>query len=108
MTRSGIEAHIEHRWYDKKVDIWVYSRHHDGSLSIFYFDEEDAFVEVAAGQSLPERPSLCIPNEMLQAIVDAATPQFPPSQTLDRHLQDAIKVRDRLLTLIEKKEVKDA
>jgi hypothetical protein len=47
-------------------------------------------------------PTIAMPSEMLEAIVAAAHDILPPSAATDRHLKDAVAVRDRLLTLIER------
>lgn len=46
-------------------------------------------------------PTLTLPIDAIEAVVAAAHDVLPPSAATARHLDDAIKVRDRLLSLVE-------
>lgn len=46
-------------------------------------------------------PGISLPAGVLDAIVAKATGTTPPQAATERHLNDAIAVRDRLLTLVE-------
>jgi hypothetical protein len=46
-------------------------------------------------------PSALIEDEVLKALMAEASDVLPPSSALAHHLDDAIGVRDRLLTLVE-------
>jgi hypothetical protein len=54
------------------------------------------------GNILPG-PSLIFTKDMLEAFVSAACHEVPPGEAVERHLKDALSVRDRLLTLVEKR-----
>lgn len=47
-------------------------------------------------------PFLTLSPEVMKAIVDAGTGTFPPTDATTAHLKDAIAVRDRLLTVVER------
>jgi hypothetical protein len=52
---------------------------------------------------IPEDMAMVMPAEALKAIVSAASESYPPSEVMDRHLKDAMTIRDRLLAMIEKR-----
>lgn len=52
--------------------------------------------------ALPDPPSLRLPREALEQLIAEASDMLPPSRAVDRHLNDAMTVRDRLLAFIEK------
>lgn len=56
--------------------------------------------ELALHAELPE-PTLELPTEAFEMLVAAGSDHLPPSSATDRHLYDAIGVRDRLLALVE-------
>lgn len=62
-----------------------------------------SFEEIHEGQSVDGMATIEMPLEMLEAIVAASHDILPPSAATDRHLKDAVTVRDRLLALIEGK-----
>lgn len=43
------------------------------------------------------KPSLTLPNEVYRALSAKLNGVLPPSEATERHLQDVIGVRDRLL-----------
>lgn len=53
--------------------------------------------EVTASQDLP---SLFLPTAMLDALVAKATGVLKPTAATQAHLEDAVKVRDRLLDMV--------
>lgn len=48
------------------------------------------------------QPSLVMGREMFEAILRAGSDIMPPDAGTERHLKDAIAVRDRLLAIVEK------
>jgi hypothetical protein len=55
----------------------------------------------------PVAPTLILPNDFLKAIVDAGNAEAGltrPDVAQAKHLDDAVTVRDRLLTIIEQRE----
>lgn len=53
------------------------------------------------GEVMPE-PSLILTRDTLQAFAEEAIKTVPPNESMNLHLKDAIVVRDRLLTIVEK------
>lgn len=50
----------------------------------------------------PEQPGFVMPLGALEKLVAEALRVLPPNDQQERHLSDAVDVRDRLLTLVEK------
>jgi hypothetical protein len=48
-------------------------------------------------------PSLILTRDMLQALAEEAVKTIPPNESMANHLKDAIAIRDRLLTMAEKR-----
>lgn len=48
-------------------------------------------------------PSLLIPQPMMEALLREAQNFIPATDATTAHLKDAIEVRDRLLTMVEKR-----
>lgn len=88
-----MEARIE---YD-----WLYQRHGRG-LDVFQYErDEDGFkwrIEPVYESAL----TFELPRDALPALIEAASDFLPPSAATDMHLKDAIDVRDRALSLIER------
>lgn len=100
-----IEAAIQDDWHTDEVKIYLREGFAGSRTLTYYTIGEDSRLvpHERDRQSLDAPPcALRLPREAVKSIVDAAMPGFPPSQTLDRHLQDAITVRDRLLKIVEK------
>lgn len=79
------------------VDIWIVRDVASGTLQTVVVGEdtwEDR--EVGPFDGAPP-PSLTLPGDIFKALVAAGSDILPPSASTERHLQDAIKVRDRLL-----------
>lgn len=101
-----MEARIEHDWPSGGVKVWLYQRHGRG-LDVFQYekDAEGGFrwrVEPVYEAALLPEPTFELPRDALPALIEAASDFLPPSAATDRHLKDAIEVRDRALSLIER------
>lgn len=59
------------------------------------------WVEVQRGANMV--PSMILPDFMAEAFAAALADTIPPSSSMQRHLDDAVKVRDRLLDLVDRK-----
>jgi len=91
-----MKVHVIRRPEALAIDIYIeLERRPDGSTLCKAGDLE--ILEVAPGEEMPRYVRLF--NEVAEAIV---TELMPPPVATDRHLRDAIGVRDRLLTLVEK------
>lgn len=83
-------------------DIWFYNMRHDRMVDIYYFSgSECRTIQIKEGDKLPD-PSLSLPRRVLDAFVKTARGAFPPTESMKQHLDDAIKIRDRLLAIVEK------
>lgn len=60
----------------------------------------DLWTEEEIDQRVAAEPSVTMPAEILKALVAEASDVMPPDRAHGRHLDDAIKVRDRLLDLL--------
>lgn len=58
------------------------------------------WVEVKQGSRM--EPSMILPDFMAEAFAAALADTIPPSSSMQRHLDDAVKVRDVLLDLVAK------
>lgn len=98
----GFHVHVERRWFDQSVAIWFLTRDH-----VAHLDPESnvphglVWNKYREGSPLPD-PTMVIPEDIYRALIEAGTDYLPPSAATDRHLEDSVKVRDRLLTLVEK------
>lgn len=62
----------------------------------------DAWEEVAAGASWSDiAPTLEAPTAVIAALATGIGDVLPPDRAMDRHLRDAVGVRDRLLAIVE-------
>lgn len=94
---AGFKCHVEHRFQMDAFAIWFTLRDR-----IVRFDAEGRRTIETFDPSIQPEPSLVIPGDLLEQLVAAASDVVPPSAALSRHLADAITVRDRLLTMVER------
>ena len=97
----AIEVRIQHDYTRDALSIYIYCRTYytvdiKGTLMVHTVDAGD---EIA--------PLFIVPlwaqgAELMKALVAAATGVVEVTEATQRHLDDVMKVRDRLLTLIEK------
>jgi hypothetical protein len=80
------------------TDIWLYTRDTDGT-TIYNIDGSPRETVAHAGEK--PAPSYTFNEDVLRALIAAASDVLPPDRAQARHLADAISVRDRLLTLTE-------
>jgi hypothetical protein len=99
----GFNVKLEKRWDRQTIAIWFW-RPGDPVLVAQQADEPGLWkdVEVERGARFPVEPSLELPVDLFEQLVGEASDFFPPSAATDRHLKDAVEVRDRLLALVEK------
>jgi hypothetical protein len=97
-----VRVHLESDFVRKRIDIWVFD-HGDRLLRPANRAREEVWEEIEPNTGPKPAPSLSIREDVLEGIVAAASDHFPPSAATDRHLNDAIAIRDRLLILLEGK-----
>lgn len=100
----GFMAKVEKRWDRNTVEIWFY-RPGQPVLVAQQGKEPGTWknVEVDRDSKFPVEPSLELPVDLYEQLIEAGSDFFPPSAATDRHLKDAVEVRDRLLSLVESK-----
>lgn len=82
------------------IDIWIRQETFNGAVLLRMKEDgiwEWGKLEVAAA---PVLPTLTLPGDVFKALIAEGADILPPSAATERHLQDAIKVRDQLLALL--------
>jgi hypothetical protein len=77
------------------VEVYLYVRT-DSETIICNLDGSEK-QRIPAGSAETAEPSFVADDQTIRALIEAGSDFLPPSQATDRHLADAIKVRDRLL-----------
>lgn len=88
--------------YDLQSDgykVWFYRR--DPFRVIRYVDDVNSWMEFTVEPDVDAEPSMFLRSGMLEALLVEAEKVIPASHATERHLLDAIAVRDRLLGLVE-------
>lgn len=98
-----MKAHLVHRWDRNSVQVWIYQTSTFDGLRLFQYGGDVPWVDCSEGKTRLDYPppSLELPRDVFEALVAEGAGVLPPDRAQDRHLTDAIKVRDRLLKLIE-------
>lgn len=87
------------------VQIWFYDNVGSGKYVLRVRDVERGALlleRVPLGEGEPVAPTMELPAGLLEELVKAASDILPPDAGTERHLKDAILVRDRLLGVLEK------
>jgi hypothetical protein len=97
-----MKVYIDHRFQAGTVRLYVLDDG-PGRRRLWQSQGEGqwSFVDISEGAANDGEATFEMPVAMLEAIVAAAHDILPPSAATDRHLKDAVAVRDRLLTLLE-------
>jgi hypothetical protein len=99
-----IEVKIEHQWWRRTVAINFVEFISD-KVHHYKFNDKGEFAVTIYnnGDMIPDN-SLILTPEMLRALILAGLEEVSlPNLDIKNHLQDTIKVRDRLLSLVETK-----
>lgn len=98
-----MEIHTEYRRGTSILDVWIWERGMGSKPRqlIFKGAEEVEWREYEDGERL-EGPSLSLPDDVWRALSGKINGVLPASEATERHLKDAVEIRDRLLTLVEK------
>ena len=94
-----MRVHIENEWYKNSFAVWVFAEYEPRLLRVT--SEGESWEEVEEG-SLPE-PTLRLRQEVFEAIAVEMGHHTQASNATVEALRDTREVRDRLLTLVEKK-----
>jgi hypothetical protein len=89
------QAHVEHNWRRRTVDVWLY---HSGGYQVRFSEATVVKVEDRA----ENEPSLRIPLPLFELMMREAEGVVPAGTGTTEALRDTRQVRDRLLALVEK------
>ena len=100
-----MRVRLERNWQAGAVDVYLYRRRFtEGTVEVLELPTEPGtvptFRTVGMGEE-PGPPTLTLPEDALEALVAAAGDFLPPSREQAAALDDARKMRDRLLDLVE-------
>jgi len=109
ISTRGYKVHVDTTasWSTNTVDVYIYAPGPEHTTRVVQVgraeDGQTTFteVDVQQGEQMPG-PSFSLPDFMFKALIAAGAEVLPPDRAQASHLADAITVRDRLLTLIEK------
>lgn len=90
-----MEAEIRECPASFRVEVYLFVRR-DAETIICNLDGSEK-QRLPFGSAEAAEPSFVADRQTVEALVGAASDFLPPSQATDRHLADAIKVRDRLM-----------
>jgi len=93
------KVHIENQWHSMTVNVWVYQRQGEAGSDLLSPDLKTV-TRVGLGEQMPD-PTLRLPLDVAEPLAAALSDVLPPDRAQGRHLDDAIAVRDRLLTIVE-------
>jgi hypothetical protein len=91
---------VERDWPRQRVNIYLMTA--DNRAVVYGVPEERAarrFVPTQPGEEMPAFLSLS--EEEWDQLASAMSEAPPPGPAVERHLQDAVKTRDRLFDLVE-------
>lgn len=84
------------------IDVWLWQPDFSGTGSrIVRLARGGAWSLEEVDQLQRPEPTLTMPGEFLKPLIAEMADVLPPDRAQARHLEDAVKVRDRLLALVE-------
>lgn len=106
-----LEVYTEDDFLRRTVDVFIVDQRMGGSSAVMRLAPPDpegvisrlepTWEDVGVNEERPA-PTLKLPQAAWEALAKAAGDALPPSAAVDRHLQDTIAVRDRLLVMAER------
>lgn len=96
-----MNVRLEHRWEADGYAVWFYDKHPLRVYRLGEFSGTPSWISEVAPEDVESDPSLLIRSDMLAALVQEAGKVIPATHATERHLIDAVAVRDRLLKLVE-------
>lgn len=94
------QVHIVEEWHRSSVSIWIYQRLGPEEGTNILGPDLATVRQHPLGAPLSE-PTMELPDVVSKPLAAALADVLPPDRAQGRHLDDAIKVRDRLLSLVE-------
>jgi hypothetical protein len=91
-----MKVHSEWRNATDLFDIWVWQDTASGRQRLVFLEDGKLKWQVVEDGDRPE-PSITFPGDVWDQLHSQATGILPASASMAKHLEDAIKVRDRLL-----------
>lgn len=96
-----IRVVMEPEKFRDTMGVWILDESFDKLYILRPLGETWKYEPLDEGYTLPE-PSLRFGKELFKAFIEAAMGHAAPDPSVVSHLKDAITVRDRLLTIVEK------
>jgi hypothetical protein len=94
-----VNVHLQRNWASMGYDITFYER---DPFRVLRLTDEPWPKWETASEMEDVKPTLHLSGDALEALLAEAEKVIPASHATERHLNDAVAVRDRLLALIEK------
>jgi len=82
------------------IDVWIRQETFNGAALLRMKPDGMWEWKKLEGTAEPVSPTLTFPGDVFNALITEGTDILPPSAATERHLADAIKVRDQLLALL--------
>lgn len=82
------------------IDVWIRQETFNGAVLLRMKAESIWGWEKLEQTTGPVSPTLTLPGDVFKALIAEGADILPPSAATERHLSDAIKVRDQLLALL--------
>lgn len=98
-ARAPVQVRIEKPPMRFGFDVYLFDHQSDGQTVVYNLDGS-VRETVAPGSGVPE-PSFHLDEQILAGLLREGSDVLPPSAAQAKHLADAVKVRDRLLDLVE-------
>lgn len=92
-----MNVRLERNWMRMGYDVTFYER---SPLRVMRLGELGPTWETV-NETVDAAPTLHLPGDALEALLAEAEKVIPASHATERHLSDAVAVRDRLLALVE-------
>lgn len=96
-----IEVVVERSRFHFGDEVWIFERRSDG-VTVFSGDgKSDRWINPQTETAERGEPTFRLPEGCREALGAALLGQSMPTDSMARHLADAVDTRDRLLTLVE-------
>ena len=97
-----VEVHVIDEFWRETKRVLIVGRAYPGAPK-GWLKQDGTWEPLSEAVAPDDNVGFTFPAGTLEALVAAVGDQTAPQPATERHLTDAIEVRDRLLTLVEKK-----